>query len=106
MNLKRQNLLLLFSGLVLVLVPLFTVKPEKEGDELFLGADDKAGGVIKELSPGYKPWFVPLWEPPSSEIQSLLFSLQAALGTGAVAYCLGYYRGKRRALHDDDPARY
>ncbi len=37
---------------------------------------------------------MPLWEPPSPEIESLLFAVQAALGAGV----LGYYFGRRRGL--------
>ena len=65
---------------------------------------DASGFTLEELAsiqPGYDRWFSPLWEPPSPEIESLLFGLQAAIGAGAVAYCLGYYRGRRRRKADD-----
>jgi cobalt/nickel transport protein len=62
------------------------------------GADGEAEGVIAELTGGaYEPWFQPLWEPPSGEIESLLFSLQAALGAIVIGYFFGYYRGRRSA---------
>ena len=32
------------------------------------------------------------WEPPSGEIESLLFALQAAIGAGFI----GYYVGKKQ----------
>jgi len=85
----------------LALLPLLTIKPAKEGDETFVGSDDKAASAITEIRQDYMPWFGPVWKPPSAEIQSLLFSLQTAIGAGAVAYCLGYYRGQRHTLHDD-----
>jgi len=43
---KKQNLLLLLGVIVLALIPLFTVKPAHEGDEIFGGADGQAEGVI------------------------------------------------------------
>ncbi len=101
---KKQNLLLLLGVIVLALIPLLTIKPAHEGDEIFLGADDKAGKAITEIRPDYEPWFAPFWEPPSGEIASLLFGLQAALGAGAVAYCLGYYRGRNSSARETNAA--
>lgn len=60
------------------------------------GADDKPAGVIEQITGGtYKPVAKPIWEPPSSEIESLLFALQAAIGAGVIGYFLGYYRAKK-----------
>ena len=53
---------------------------------------------ITQSQPNYKPWFSNIWEPPSGEIESLLFALQAAIGTGIVAYVIGYYKGKKKAI--------
>ena len=50
---KKQNLLLLLGVIVLGLIPLFTVKPAHEGDEIFGGADGQAEGVITEIRPDY-----------------------------------------------------
>ena len=101
---KRQNLLLLLGVIVLALIPLFTVKPAAEGEEIFGGADGQAESAITEIRPDYKPWFAPFWEPPSGEIESLFFGLQAALGAGAVAYCLGYYRGRNSSAKETNAA--
>ncbi|MCL7475149.1 MAG: energy-coupling factor ABC transporter substrate-binding protein [Methanosarcinales archaeon] len=63
----------------------------------FGGADTQVGGVIEELTDGtYEPTTKPFWEPPSGEIESLLFALQAALGALVIGYFFGYYRGKNR----------
>ena len=35
-----------------------------------------------------------MWTPPSKEIESLLFSLQAALGAGLLGYYVGLRRGR------------
>lgn len=60
------------------------------------GADDKPAGAIDQITGGtYKPIAKPIWEPPSAEIESLLFALQAAIGAGVIGYFLGYYRAKK-----------
>lgn len=64
----------------------------------FSGADGQAGIVIAKLTDGmYEPIAKPFWEPPSSEIESLLFALQAALGALVIGYFFGYYRGKNQS---------
>jgi cobalt/nickel transport protein len=61
------------------------------------GADDKPEGVINEITGGtYKPIAEPIWEPPSGEIESLLFALQAAIGAVVIGYFFGYYRAKKK----------
>lgn len=89
-----QNLLLLIGVVVLIAIPLWMVqKPapgsDGKGAEIFRGADDQAKDVIGTIAPDYKPWFKPLMEPPSGEVGSLLFALQAALGAGFIGYYLG-----------------
>lgn len=56
------------------------------------GADGQAEEGITQISPNYEPWFNPVWTPPSGEIESLLFSLQAAIGGLAIGYYLGRFR--------------
>jgi cobalt/nickel transport protein len=91
---RYQNLLMLIAVVVLVALPLWMVKkpvPGADGREIpvFAGADDKAKELVGAISPGYKPWFKPLMEPPGGEIGSLLFALQAALGAGFIGYWYG-----------------
>ncbi|MBN1322750.1 MAG: energy-coupling factor ABC transporter substrate-binding protein [Methanotrichaceae archaeon] len=63
------------------------------GDHEWSGADSQAEGAIGELTGGsYEPWFEPIWEPPSGEIENLFFSLQAAIGGLIIGYFLGYNR--------------
>lgn len=62
----------------------------------FAGSDDQASKAIAAAVPGFKPWAEPVWEPPSGEVESLLFALQAALGAGF----LGYVIGRRRSRSD------
>ncbi|XPO23271.1 energy-coupling factor ABC transporter substrate-binding protein [Phosphitispora sp. TUW77] len=61
----------------------------------FGGADGQAEELITQINPDYQPWFSSIWEPPSGEIESLLFALQAALGTGFIGYYIGYVRGRK-----------
>ena len=91
---RFQNLLMMIAVVILVAIPLWMVQkpasgPDGKEVEIFRGADDQAKDVIGALAPGYKPWFKPLMEPPSGEIGSLLFALQAALGAGFIGYYLG-----------------
>ncbi|MDQ1276085.1 MAG: cobalt/nickel transport protein [Euryarchaeota archaeon] len=65
-------------------------------DAEYGGADGEAEGVINEITGGYEPNAEPFWEPPSGEIESLLFGLQAAIGAGIIGYFLGYYKAKSR----------
>ncbi len=92
-----NNWLLMSGAIALSVVPLFLAR----GSE-FAGSDDKAKAAISEVQPSYKRWFVPLWSPPSGEIESLLFALQAALGAGTIGYVVGLYRG-RTERHPTSP---
>ena len=91
---KRNNWLLILAVVTLVAVPLFIVHKKAGGDEIFAGADDRATDAIKVISPGYKPWFSPVFEPPSGEIETMLFSLQAALGAALIGYYFGLAKGR------------
>ena len=68
------------------------------GNHEWSGADVQAGNTIDKLTGGtYQPWFQPIYTPPSGEIESLLFALQAAFGAIIIGYFLGYYRGLAKA---------
>lgn len=58
------------------------------------GADGAATERIRGTAPDYEPWFSPLWTPPSGEVESLLFALQAAIGGLGIGYYLGRTRGR------------
>lgn len=85
MKLWQKNLLLLLILVMIIVCPLLF----KKGAE-FGGSDDAASGVITEIKgQEYEPWFESIWEPPSGEIESLLFCIQGALGAGIVGFVLG-----------------
>ena len=58
----------------------------------FGGSDDAASEQIEATH--FEPWFSSIWEPPSGEIESLLFALQAAIGAIIIGYFFGYWRGQ------------
>lgn len=88
----KRHILMLLAVIIISVAPLIIYSGHGEDDGYFGGADDSAGDAITET--GYKPWFQPLWEPPSGEIKSLLFALQAAIGALIIGYVFGYYRGR------------
>lgn len=95
-NAKINTLLLLLVAALAVLPLALGLGDDKE--EPFAGADAQAESAITELKPDYEPWFSPLYEPPSGEVESALFALQAALGAGVLAYYFGVRKGRRQGL--------
>jgi len=80
-------------ALIIVFAAIFLVQDaaiQATGEEAWGGADDEVAELIE--SSGYKPWIEPFWEPPSGEIESLLFALQAAIGAVVIGYIFGYWR--------------
>jgi cobalt/nickel transport protein len=87
-----MKLELITIGLLAIFVAAFAYVSSSQ-DHDWEGADGKAEDVISELTGGtYQPWFQSIYQPPSQEIESLLFSLQAAIGSLIIGYFLGYYR--------------
>jgi cobalt/nickel transport protein len=85
-----MNRLALLAGVgVLALLSLPVLAP---GIGAWGGADGAGMSIVTEHQPTYEPWFSSLWIPPSAEIESVLFSLQAAIGGGIIGYLL---RGTR-----------
>ncbi|WAU83416.1 energy-coupling factor ABC transporter substrate-binding protein [Streptomyces sp. Qhu-G9] len=91
----KINALLLLVVVALAVLPLALGLGDHK-KEPFAGADAEAETAITEIEPDYEPWFSPLYEPPSGEIESALFALQAALGAGVLAYYFGVRRGRRQ----------
>lgn len=85
----KYNIILIVLVGVLIVAPLVFLHNAE-----FKGADDQISGIVSTIKPEYEPWFTALWEPPSGEIESLLFALQAAIGAGFIGYFFGYYKGK------------
>jgi cobalt/nickel transport protein len=88
---KLKTLILIAIVIALAVLPLLIQK-----DAEFGGADGEAEEAITEINTDYEPWFSPIFEPKSGEIESLLFALQASIGTGIIGYVFGYMRGRRK----------
>ena len=65
----------------------------------FAGSDNVGSGLIGELSgtplENFQP-IIPQWEPPSAEIESCLFALQAAIGGILVGGIFGFWIGQKK----------
>lgn len=93
----KRNMLMLAAVVALAVLPLII---HHGGDAEFTGSDNQAEVVINQIRPDYKPWASPIWEPPSGEIESLLFALQAAIGAGLI----GFYFGRKTSA-DSKPEK-
>jgi cobalt/nickel transport protein len=92
----KIKLELLTLGVTVLFIAAFAYVSSTQDHE-WSGADSQAEGVISILTGGtYVPWFQSIYTPPSSEIESLLFALQAAIGSLIIGYFLGYYRAMAR----------
>jgi cobalt/nickel transport protein len=89
---SKYYIVILAIVAVIAILPLAMYSGLGEDQGYFGGADDSAGTVVEET--GYEPWFSSIWEPPSGEIESLLFALQAAIGAIIIGYVLGYFHGQ------------
>lgn len=89
MSKSTSNIWLLGAAVVLSLAPvlIFQGKEFKATDSINITA-------IEEVKPGYKPWIKPIIKPSGGEIETFLFSAQAAIGSGIVCYILGLYQGR------------
>jgi len=85
-----QNFLLMAGVILLATIPLISQRQAE-----FSGTDTQAEDVIATLDPNYEPWTNPLLTPASGEIESLLFAVQAGIGTGIIGYVIGWYRGQQ-----------
>jgi cobalt/nickel transport protein len=81
-----------------VFVVLFMIVSGQSGHE-FSGSDDVGSQKISELTGKPVESFTPLipqYEPPSGEIESTLFALQATFGGVIVGLVIGYWYGQKR----------
>ncbi|WP_426166895.1 energy-coupling factor ABC transporter substrate-binding protein [Pseudoduganella sp. R-34] len=98
---KARTGLIWAAIILLTVLPLWfadmpPAEPGGAAPAAFSGADSRAQQAIGIIAPHYKPWFAPLFEPPSGEIASLLFALQAAIGAGVIGFWLGTSMARER----------
>jgi cobalt/nickel transport protein len=85
---QKENWWLVAAVILLAIAPLIFVRGE------YGGADGEATEAIAEIKPNYQPWFNPVLELPSGEIESLLFVSQGAIAAGTLGYIIGLYKGR------------
>lgn len=91
-------------ALVAIVVAIFVIsfalapRPSSEDEEAFAGTDAVVTETIED--DGYEPWFEPVFEPGSGEIESGLFAFQAAIGAGVLGYAFGNLRGRKKATEE------
>ncbi len=91
MKLWVKNTLLVILLLVIVTIPLLFM-----GGNEFGGSDDAGADAVSEVDADFVPIAEPVWEPPSGEIESLLFCVQAAIGAGICGYAIGRLTSKKK----------
>jgi cobalt/nickel transport protein len=94
---NRKLEILTLIGL-LAFVVLFLAVSSQPGHE-FTGSDDVGSGKISELTgrpiESFQP-LIPQYVPPSGEIESTLFALQATFGGVVVGLVIGYWYGQKK----------
>lgn len=94
---KIISVVLAIAVMIAICVIPLALHPESE----FGGADGAADELVAEIAPENEPWFSSLWEPPGSETESLLFALQAAIGSGIFCFCMGYFVATKKNKKED-----
>lgn len=98
---NTRNIVVLIIIAIIFIVPFFMYNGLGEEQGYFGGSDDAGSKYIEQNNPGYKTWANVVWEPPSGEIESLLFALQAAIGGIIFGYVFGMYNTQRKAREEN-----
>lgn len=84
MKLWKKNLLLVVLAALITAFPIVAMK-----DAEFMGTDSQIEGAVAELNSKYTPWAEAWFTPSSSEVESMLFALQAAIGGCIIGFGFG-----------------
>jgi len=95
-----ENRKLEFITLVAIIIFIITfIITSQGGEHEFTGSDDVGSEMIAEITglsvDDFEP-LIPQYEPPSREIESALFALQAAFGGIILGLVFGYWIGQRK----------
>lgn len=94
----RYRLEILAIVAILCFCGIFLYSSVLLGDAEYAGSDTIGSSRVAELAgvpeEDFQP-LIPQWEPPSGEIESCLFALQAAIGGIFVGWVFGYWKGQK-----------
>ncbi|MBA3020214.1 energy-coupling factor ABC transporter substrate-binding protein [Propionicimonas sp.] len=105
MKKSTTNVLLAVALVALFAVSFIVGGARTDPEERFTGTDSAATSQIEEANPEYVPWFAPLFQPESGEIESGLFALQAGIGGAVLGFAIGGLWGRRGAPLRDSGAK-
>jgi cobalt/nickel transport protein len=95
----KYTLEILAGIAIIALCALFLYTSSTMSGAEFAGSDNVGSGLIAILSgtplENFQP-LIPQWVPPSGEIESCLFALQAAVGGILVGGVFGYWMGQKQ----------
>ena len=98
---RNYNLEILAMIAIVTLCILFLYISITTKNTGFVGTDDiaaaKISGSSGNSSEEIQP-LIPQWVPPSAEIESTLFGLQAAIGGMLIGGVFGYWIGQKRKV--------
>ncbi len=95
---NRLNTVLIVTALLIIALPLLLRSSPEYG-----GTDSQAIDVVAQIDPDYQPWILPLVQLPGSEIESLLFAFQAALGAGGLGFVFGRLTAPKQSSPGQSP---
>ncbi len=88
---------------VVAFIAIFLMTSASNPDAEFGGSDGVGSEKVLEitkLSEDEITPIIPQWAPPSGEIESCLFAIQAAFGGIVIGLGFGYFIGQRRRVED------
>jgi cobalt/nickel transport protein len=95
----KYTLEILAGIAIVVFCALFLYTSATMSGAEFAGSDNVGSGLIAKLSgipvENFHP-LIPQWEPPSGEIESCLFALQAAFGGMVMGGVFGFWMGQKK----------
>jgi cobalt/nickel transport protein len=97
----RYTLEVLAGIAIVIFCAMFLYTNSTMSDAKFSGSDNVGSGLIAKLSgtplEKFQP-LIPQWVPPSTEIESCLFALQAAVGGILVGSVFGFWLGQKKSV--------